>query len=154
MSNRTYPDGIDCVWIASDRNGNLGAFVTGGVGPIPVLVLNSEWATVENVEEVVCQLPKVSEVRLLVSMKRPDDFIAMAERGFFVYDWRDVHRTARESTYTYELIAVPLNPIGSNKLPMPLAGLVTEVRLDEVVFTEAASLDVSVQIECCNPEPR
>lgn len=34
-----YPDGIDCVWIATDRAGHLAAFATGGAGPIPQAVL-------------------------------------------------------------------------------------------------------------------
>jgi hypothetical protein len=96
MTTQPYPGQIDCVWIASDRDGHVGAFVTAGVGPIPELALNSaEPLLVEDIEEAILKLPKVSDCRLLVSIPRPDSFIDMAERGLFVYDWSDVHRTTR-----------------------------------------------------------
>ena len=97
MTKQVYPTGLNSVWIAKDRNGHLGAFVTGGIGPIPDRALNRDFLAVEDIEEAVCKLPLVSDSRLLVTMKRPDAFVAIAKRGFFVYDWRDVHRTERES---------------------------------------------------------
>jgi hypothetical protein len=109
VNKRAYPDGLDCVWLASDRNGQLGAFVTAAVGPIPISALSGTSLPFGDVEEAICELPPVSDVRLLVQMKRSDDFIAMAQGGVFVYDWSDVHRTMRESIHAYELIAMPLN---------------------------------------------
>ena len=107
MTMRAYPDGLDCVWLGVDRNGNLGAFVTAGAGSIPVSVLNDLSLPIEEIETAVCQLPRVSEVRLLFQIKRLDDFVEMAQRGFFVYDWTDIHRTAHESIHAYELMVVP-----------------------------------------------
>ena len=148
MNDRTYPDDVDCVWLASDRRSYLGAFATGGVGPIPLQALNCELVTLEEIEELIYGLPKVSDARLLVSMKRPDDFISMAERGFFVYDWRDIHRTAQEATQTYEPIAVPHNPLRIDALPKRLANVVEKIRFDNAVFIDGLALDVQSQMEC------
>jgi hypothetical protein len=71
VSDRSHPDG----------DGHLGAFVTGGVGSIPILAINCKDALVENIEKSICDLPNDSTARLLVSIKRPDDFIDLAERG-------------------------------------------------------------------------
>lgn len=150
MTGYVYPYGIDCVWIASDRNGHLGAFVTAGVGPIPVQALKSDLFDIRDVEEAVCHLPQVSKASLLISIKRPDDFIAMAERGFFVYDWRDAHRSVGESKNAYEPVAVPLNPISTSALPESLANLVENVTLRNWDFIGGKSLDICAQMECCS----
>ena len=41
-------------------------------------------------------IPNVPVARLLVSVKRPDGFIDLAERGAFVYDWTDGVREAHQ----------------------------------------------------------
>jgi hypothetical protein len=151
MVNHAYPEGVDCVWIASDFNGHVGAFVTGGIGPIPVEALNSEFVPIEDIEERICQLPKISEVRLLVSMKRPDDFIDMAESGLFVYDWRDVERTLKESTHLYEPIAVPITPISIDELPGLLRGIAANISFSKVVFVDGHPLDICLHVECYEP---
>lgn len=148
MSDRPYPDGIDCVWLASDRAGHLGAFVTGGVGPIPIQALTCEDAPVENIEELVCDLPNASTARLLVSIKRPDDFIELAERGVFVYDWSDVHRTARESIHAYEPVAAPVNPITVDMLPVELANVAKALKFGDISFTDGQPLDVRAHMKC------
>lgn len=150
MTAGEYPEGIDCVWLAADRKGHLGAFVTGGAGPIPKSVLSDSSAPIEDIEGVLCNMPQVSEVRLLVKMKRPDDFVEMAQRGFFVYDWRDVHRTMHESTQAYELIAMPTNPITRSFLPEPLKRVVANTTLPDLEFIEELVLDVTTKLECHN----
>ncbi|MGB4066209.1 MAG: hypothetical protein WBK19_20470 [Azonexus sp.] len=148
MATREYPDGLDCLWLAADRNGHLGAFVTGGAGPIPTSALSDSSFPIEDVEAAVCELPKISEARLLVPMKRPDDFIEMARRGFFVYDWRDVHRTLRESKHTYEPIAVPLTPLKMNELPEHIRKLATVSTLPDTAFVDELALDVTAVLQC------
>lgn len=152
MADHAYPDGIDCVWIASDGNGHVGAFVTAGEGPIPVQALRNEQIDIKDVEEAVCQLPQVTSARLLVQIKRPDDFIAMAERGLFVYDWRDVHRPVRKSKDAYEPVAVPLTPITSDALPETLAILAANVVLHNWEFIAGEPLDICSLMECRNNE--
>jgi hypothetical protein len=148
VSDRPYPNGIDCMWLASDRNGHLGAFVTGGFGPIPIQALNCEDALVEDIEDLVCNLPNVSTARLLVSIKQPDDFLELAKRGVFVYDWSDVHRTARKSIHAYELVAAPVNPIAVDMLPIGLANIAKAIKFGNVAFADGQLLDVRAHVKC------
>jgi len=148
MSDRPYPDGVDCVWIASDRDCHMGVFVTAGIGPIPVHALNSDCVPVEDLEELVCSMPTVSEARLLVAVKRPDDFIDLAERGFFVYDWTDIHRTTREAIRAYEPVAVPVSPIKADILLGELASVAKAVKFAEVTFANKQLLDVCAHMTC------
>lgn len=152
MSMQEYPEGIDCVWVASDREGRVGAFITAGVGPIPAEALSSVHPPIEDIEGQLCQLPAVSRVRLLVSVKRPDDFINLAERGVFVYDWTDINRTAREALRVYEPVAVPTKPITASSLPSELRALAKVLRLADVVFAASEAVDVRAHLSCAEAE--
>jgi hypothetical protein len=147
MTERTYPDGVDCVWVACDRDGYLGAFVTGGAGPIPLQVLASEAVLVEDLEARVELLPRITGARLLVPIKRPDDFVAMAERGLFVYDWTDVQRTRSESIHAYEPVAAPERPVKIEAIPEHVVPRSVCPRLD-VAFVDATPLDVRKHLSC------
>jgi hypothetical protein len=148
VSERPYPEGIDCVWLASDREGHLGAFITAGVGPIPAEALKSDYVPVEDIEGLVCDMPNVSGARLLVSVKRPDDFVDLAERGVFVYDWIDIHRTAREAVCAYEPVAVPVKPIKVDLLPADLAAVARALKFVDVAFADEKRLDVRAYMGC------
>ncbi len=148
MILRAYPEGLDCMWLASDGRGNLGVFLTAGAGPIPKLALDRSQIPVESIEEVICTLPAISEARLLVSVKRPDDFIDLAKRGFFVYDWSDIHRTTREALGAYEPVAVPSKPITASSLPSDLAALATALRLANVAFPASVALEIRAHLDC------
>lgn len=152
MSTQPYPEGIDCVWLASDREGHVGAFITAGVGPIPAEALSSVVMPVEDIEGRLCQLPPVSQVQLLVSVKRPDDFIDLAERGVFVFDWADINRTAREALRVYESVAVPTKPITASSLPSDLSALAKALRLADVVFAANEPVDVRAYLSCAEAE--
>ena len=143
-----YPMGLDCVWIAMDRNGNVGAFVTAGIGPIPRLVLLDSVFSCDRVEQALFELPRTSVARLAIDVKRPDDFIGMAERGLFVYDWRDAHRIAVQETRAYERIAFPEQPLIVDRLEGALGTLAKKVPLDSVMFTTQASIDARSLGEC------
>jgi hypothetical protein len=146
-----YPGGIDWVWVAADRVGNVGAFVTAGSGPIPVNVLHAGLGLLEGIEEVVWSLPRTSEAQILVVTKRPDDFVAMAERGLYVYDWSDVHRTARDALGRYELTAAPRSPIQARDVPSELADALSRARFDTVLFASEHTLDVRALLRCREP---
>jgi len=118
MTTQPHPEGIDCIWLASDREGHVDAFITAGVGLIPAEALSSVHMPVEDIESRLFQLPPVSQVRLLVSVKRPDDFIDLAERGAFVYDWPDINRTAREALRVTSQSL--FRPNRSRRVPYPL----------------------------------
>jgi hypothetical protein len=151
MSKHTYPDGMDYVWIATDEDGHVGAFVTDGVGPIPVAVLQDSVLAIELVEEALHQLPCISKARLLFPLKQADDFVAIAERGIFVYDWRHVRRATGESTRAYVPIARPMTPIILHSLPTPAKELAARVKFIDEVFAEELPPDVVGQFECCWP---
>ncbi len=148
MRERPYPEGIDCVWLASDCNGHLGAFVTGGVGPIPTRLLADKDNHVEDIEAIACNLPEVSESRMLVSVKRPDDFMELGARGIYVYDWSDIHRTISERRHTYEPVTVPLNPITVGMLPDNLAQMARLLMFSGLAFVDNKPLDVCMHMNC------
>lgn len=152
MSLRPYPDGMDCVWLASDCAGHLAAFITAGIGPIPVAALDASALHIEEVESSLCELPQVTQAKLLVSVKRPDDFIDLAERGLFVYDWTDINRTARDALHVYEPVAVPVQPIKVSALPDDLATLAKAVQLSDVGFVESNALDIRRHLSCAEAE--
>ena len=151
MSTSPYPDGIDCSWLASDQVGRLGVFITAGIGPIPATALDSANMPIEAIEERLCQLPTVSSNQLLVTVKRPDSFIDLAERGFFVYDWTDIHRTKADELNVYESVAAPNEPIDIDALPDDLGVLARAMKLKGVEFEAGKAIDVRSFISCIEP---
>lgn len=152
MSTQPCPEGIDCVWLASDREGRLGVFITAGIGPIPLLALDYLSIPIVEIESRLYQLPRASQAKLLVSVKRPDDFIDLAERGMFVYDWTDIGRTHRESLKVYEAVAVPVVPATIESLPSDLAALARSLHIQGLSFEESNQIDVRTHLRCNNVE--
>lgn len=150
MSMRSYPEGVDCVWLASDREGNIGAFITAGCGPIPEVTFDFEYINIEDIEGRLCELPLVSRAQLLVSVKRPDDFVDLAERGLFVFDWADIVRSEQSALCAYELVAIPTNPISEiSLLSTPdLVELAKAVFLDEMDFSSQKVVNISSCVNC------
>lgn len=147
MDERPYPEGIDTLWLASDHAGHLGVFVTGGSGPIPVQALRPDYP-LEDLEARLLELPKASDIDLRVP--RPDGFVALAECGFFVFDWSDVHRTEAYID-EYELVASPYRPIALDQLPAALADIARSTRLAKVSFATAWRVDVRAHAICREP---
>jgi hypothetical protein len=146
MDERPYPDGLDCCWLASDRIGQLGVFVTGGSGPIPAQALLPPYPLHE-IEETILALAKASDIDLRVRVPRPDRFVALAERGFFVYDWSDVHRT-EQYIDEYELMALPYRPIALDQLPDHFADTARAVRFSKISFASAWRVDARAHMAC------
>ena len=88
-------------------------------------------------------MPKSTEAMVVFPMKRPDSFVALAERGLFVYDWQDIHRTRGEASGNYEQVAVPQAPAMIDALPGPLAALARQAALADVDFGEHRSVSIS-----------
>ncbi len=156
MSNHDflYPRGVDCVWIASDAKGHIAAFVTAGVGEIPrgVLSLTGE-ISVEDLEAELCLLPVNTSAKMLVSVKRPDDFIDLAERGMFVYDWTDIYRTSDSYVKKYEAVASPEMPLMINNLPSRLLSIANNMNFKKIDFTIQLQLKVSDFVEVVSAYP-
>jgi hypothetical protein len=148
MAGKQYPVGVDCVWLALDQEGHVAAFATGGSGPMPLHLLEAQGQVVENIEARLGELSRTAVARLLVSLKRPDDFVDIAERGIFAYDWSDVHRAERDEIHAYELIAAPSEPIKITALPDDVARLAAKTKLGNVTFGIEATLDVRQSVGC------
>ncbi|WP_267549797.1 hypothetical protein [Rhizobium rhizogenes] len=142
MSDKTYPADIDCMWLATDQNGQLAAFLTAGFGPIPMDALTQVHSGSGRVERLIQDMVPTSEAPLLVTVPRPDDFIDLARRGFFVFDWTDIHRTTRQKVHGYEVVAVPNEPKKLGALPHELAVLVQPVKFAGITFSTSSRLDV------------
>ena len=84
---------FDAGWVATDALGQVALFTTGGPGPVP----DSAIPSVENSEEFVLSLPKVSDVDRANARAGANAFVEFAKRGFFAYDWSDVHRDSRQA---------------------------------------------------------
>lgn len=106
-----YPHDVDAVWVAANGKGHVAAFVTAGEGPVPKELVDAMDLVIGDVEEALLALPIVSDVLLEVSHPNMSSFIGMAKRGFFVYDWSDVHRATKDSLKAYERAVVPQSPI-------------------------------------------
>src|SRR5262245_20446873 len=141
MDERPYPQGIDCSWLASDREGHLGVFVTGGFGPIPVQALLPGYP-LDDIEEQILKLPKTSDVHLPAPTPEPGRFSEFAVRGLFVYDWSDVRRTVAEQIGEYELVALPYRPLTLERLPEDLAEAARSVRFINLAFQTAWRVNV------------
>jgi len=146
-----YPVDWDVLWIACDAKGSVGAFLTGGRGPIPTAFLRGDRELGE-VEEEITRLPSRGGYRLLITVPRPDDLIALAERGLYVYDWQDVHRSTAHATHRYERVALPAKPVrikDLRRVPREMAGLV-KLKLSDFRYDDA--IDVSSMVYCCESE--
>jgi hypothetical protein len=150
MDERPYPQDFDYCWLATDRAGHLGVFVTAGRGPIPAQVLLESYP-LEDIEEQILNLPKASDIDLLARVSDPSDFVALAERGFFVYDWSDIHRTISEEIGEYELMALPYRPLTLDQLPDDLGDTARSVRFTKVAFASAWRVDVRAHMACREP---
>ncbi len=121
---------FDVGWVATDAVGQVALFTTGGPGPVP----DSAMPSVENAEELVLSLPEVSDVARATPRAGANAFVELAKRGFFAYDWSDVHRDPRQALKGYELQCRPLNPLTLFDLPASLRALAEVTRLSDVTF--------------------
>ena len=120
--------------------------MTGGRGPVPAQVL-LETYPLADIEEQVLTLAKASDIDLRVRMPRPDRFVTLAERGFFVFDWSDVHRTEAYID-EYELMALPYRPLTLDLLPDDLAEAARSVRFTKVAFASSWRVNVRAHMAC------
>jgi hypothetical protein len=117
--------GSDVAWLAVDASEHVAVFTTAGLGPIPESALES----VEHAEALIRALPVRGGHTLIVSIPRPDDFVDFSARGFFSYDWQDLHRSIAQERGAYDLMSVPISPISLSALPQELRRLAEMTRL-------------------------
>ena len=145
----TFPVGWDYAWLAMDGAGQVAVFTNAGQGPVPLAVIADRPAA-DEAEDLVSQLPVRGEAVLLVDVPRPDSFVNFATRGWFVYDWADVHRT-NGFRNQYELQARPLTPILADALPEELARLAGYVRFGKMSFTDTPAISITEYVACGQP---
>jgi hypothetical protein len=148
QKNHEYPSGLDCTWIASDSVGNLAAFITAGVGPVPISVLDPTLPLLPDWEDTLLSLPIVSPVSVLAQVPSQESYRGIASRGFFVFDWTDFHRPVSSHRFAYELVARPGEPACVTTLPPALHRLAVAVRFGNLVFSEHTQLDVVSRVRC------
>ncbi len=142
-----YPSGLDMEWVAVDRQGRMGIFTTAGCGPIPTAYLASS-EVLDQLSGAVWSLPEITEHELLVSLPRPDDFIACARRGLYAFDWADVHRSEGQAK-RYKVYARPKKPLMADSIAWSpeLRALLEQVTSRNLDFDEAA-VDVVSALAC------
>lgn len=91
MNQQEYPYAVDCAWIGSDGRGFVGVFITAGEGLVSAQALRGDFFPVEEVEARVLRLSirPGQAVTNLSDAPNPNSYIALAQRGVFVYDWTD-----------------------------------------------------------------
>lgn len=141
-----YPDGIDCVWVASDKFGRVGAFITAGVAPIPKFALDNE-VDILGVEGRLLELPAISTAIVVCDVPQPDDFIALASRGIYVYDWTDIARIKKQEINAYELVALPENPIYMKDFNLKICTEIYETGAHELDFSKS-NINVRKLFDC------
>ncbi len=146
----SYPKGLDCVWLATDSQCSIAIFITAGEAPVPSHLLQKNTSLL-GAEELVWKLPERTEARILVKAKRPDDYLAFAKRGLFVYDWTDIHRTQSSSINMYEMVAQPVKACSLDNISSELASCIVKIAVKNFMFSENSTIDISTYIECTRP---
>lgn len=143
MNQQEYPYAVDCAWIASDGQGFVGVFITAGEGPVPAHALRGDFFPVEEVEARVLRLSirTGQAVTNLCDAPDPSSYIALAQRGVFVYDWTDFTSIERPLN-AYELVARPLLPIACAGLPNDLREVAQAVTFADVRFADSSLIAV------------
>lgn len=138
-----YPHQVDYAWLAVDDQHHVAIFFTGGEGPMHATAHPANESACQ-IEEQALALPEKSDVRLHVSYPRLEDYIAMAKRGVYAFDWGDVHRTRSAEKGVYELVAEPLMAITLEQLPTELRLIVEATHLVGIKFSQSAQSGIKV----------
>ena len=134
-----YPEGTDAEWFGIDALGYVGRFTTGGVGPVPKKVIDAKlpWFYETN------NLGVSSRVKMLKELPRSDDFLDLAKRGIYGFDWDDVHRSKKNERKRYELISKPLTPILFDKIQEFFSQSRPVVTFENIEFNNSHWIDLT-----------
>jgi hypothetical protein len=141
-----YPDGIDLYWLGVDGEGFVAALSTGGCGPIPMSIACQGDLAYDAFERAFDDLPKIGDAQTLIATN--SDHKMLAEKGFYAFDWTDVHRVAAAEIHAYELFAAPAHPITVAQLPLGLAEILKDAHIKPVTFRTSTRLPVSRYLTC------
>jgi hypothetical protein len=119
-----YPvEGLDCGWLASDRDGRVAIFLTSGFAPIPEKIASRTYFDV--LEEKLDALSPRTTAEIFVPTKHAGDFPDFAVLGLFVFYWWDTYRESHDNVY--ELVAAPAEPILIGDFHADVAAMAAEV---------------------------
>jgi hypothetical protein len=122
-------------WLACDAEGLLGYFSTAGAGPVPRAAIQ-DGPFLEDVLDRVKELGRTGSAISISGLLNPRDWLDVAERGFFAFDWSRRHNR-------YELTAKPSMPRKIVSIEMlELGRVAARVRLD-AAFSQTTFLMLS-----------
>jgi hypothetical protein len=150
MKSADYPYHEDLEWLGVDRDGLIARFTTGGLGPVPKVVLAS-WSQQQALQEAICRLTSESDAEVMTKIGNPQDFRLCAERGLFAYDWSDVHRTDAEALGSYELMARPTKPLAMASVLKLVRDAQEILPRFSVAFSESSVAPIGADIEWAHP---
>ncbi len=117
-------------WLAVDNKGQLGIFTALIDAPLPDKVKVS-FEDYQNLRQIIELISKSTSATLVTHQKGNfNDWIAYADKGFFAFDFQDVHRTEKKNQY--DLIARPTRPLTIDELHLPsmLADSIVKIDCD------------------------
>ncbi len=95
-----------------------------------------------NIETLLMDLPVTGDVNLRASVARPDDFLDMACRGLYVYDWNGSK---------YVLVAEPEIAIQISDLDDELKAIAKHAVFDSIEFPKWDAISVGPMMETVQP---
>jgi hypothetical protein len=140
------PIGLDYAWLACDADGHVGRFTNVAEGPVPAVVLAVR-ELADRADALTRSLPFVGRHQMRVSLPDPTDFIRLARRGLFGYDWQDATRTTGH-TSCYEVVSVPARALRVEELPPEMRQLAELVRFRGLRFADSNTIRVGGLLEC------
>jgi hypothetical protein len=142
-------------WYGVDKIGNIAIFETGEL-PVPKHIFENE----DNYREIDLffrNLPKITTASLAVQLTGLktvtgnsvdfSDAISDANKGLFFIHEMDTY-VGKEYLYGYYLLAIPIQKIAFNTLPLRIQELLEPCRLS-VIFSEISNIKVENYLECC-----
>jgi len=129
VAGREQVEGGEFDWFAVD--GHVGHFSTAGYGPVPSMVL-ARLDELRDFDERVIQLPVVGESTGHLP-GRIEDWLEMARRGLFSYDWTHWHGP-------YQRAATPSRAIRLADLPADVRAIAQVVTWPQVNFADSLAL--------------
>lgn len=94
------------------------------------------------VEVLLMALPVIADVNLRVIVPRPDDFLDMACRGLYVYDWNGAR---------YTLVAEPKSAMHCSALSDQLKSIAEFAVFDSIEFPRQATISVGSVMDVVQP---
>jgi hypothetical protein len=127
---------VEFDWLCSDADGFVGFFATAGAGPVP----SSAVDLADAMDTAIHEMRKRPAATVAVDIRQlaPDisEWIAVAERGIFAFDWRiasaayEVIARPKEAVRLVELVDPTLKRVASMTVLPASLSLITSLRCD------------------------